>query len=276
MASSSYLPSPPGSPTSSGRPSHSLDLPSLHPLDHSHPLLSPTSTSTFDPDAFLLSRLPAPLTELRDELRAYQAQLRAELVELINLDYREFVELGTGLKGEGKRLERVRRPLTGIRQDVETVRTELQASEGRLREMLEQRAGLREEKTLVQLLLSLTDSLSRTETLLGIAPGVAGAQGLSSAAAVGPPVTGKAGQPPLSLVIGAAESSKADPSSSGPGGGLGSSGIAAREKVVGRVAAEYTRVLYLSEKARKEGCALLGEVDWVCPSQPDPISSLPC
>jgi hypothetical protein len=265
MASSSSVLSPrPGSPTSSGRPSHSLDLPSLHPLDHSHPLLSPASSSSFDPDAFLLSRLPAPLTDLRDELRAYQAQLKAELVELINLDYREFVELGTGLKGEGKRLERVRRPLTGIRQDVETVRTELQSSEGRLREMLEQRAGLREEKTLVQLLLSLTDSLSRTETLLDISPGLVGGPS-SSAAAAEATSTSKAGQPALSLVIGASESSKADPSSGAPGGGLGPSGIAAREKIVGRVAAEYTRVLYLSEKARKEGCVLLGEVDWVRP-----------
>ena len=30
-----------------------------------------------------------------------------------------------------------------------------------------------------------------------------------------------------------------------------------------RVAAEYTRVLYLAEKARADGCAIVGEVEWV-------------
>lgn len=236
------------SPSSSPRRSHSLDLPSLHPLDHSHPLLSPASTSTFDPDAFLLSRLPAPLGDLRDELRSYQAQLKSELVELINLDYREFVELGTGLKGEGKRLEKVRRPLNGIREDVAEVRESLKDSEDKLQDLLHERAELRDEKTLVQLLLSLTDSLSRTETLLSIAPPTA------------PPAASamsKPGQPSLSLVIGDA-SAKVDLSDSSEG-----QSMAAREKVVGRVAAEYTRVLYLSDKARKEGCALLTEVEWV-------------
>jgi hypothetical protein len=32
---------------------------------------------------------------------------------------------------------------------------------------------------------------------------------------------------------------------------------------VSRVASEYTRVLYLVEKAKREDCALVGEVEWV-------------
>lgn len=36
------------------------------------------------------------------------------------------------------------------------------------------------------------------------------------------------------------------------------------EKLIARVADEYTRVLYLAEKAKREGCAVLEEVQWVC------------
>lgn len=106
------LPSPPSSPSS---PAGSLDLPSLQPLSHDHPLLS---APTFDPDAFLLSRIHIPLEELRAELREYLGDLREELVKLINEDYEEFLSLGTGLRGEEERLQRLEGPLQGVRKDI--------------------------------------------------------------------------------------------------------------------------------------------------------------
>ena len=74
----------------------SLDLLSLAPLSHSHPLLS---APTFSADNFLLSRIHIPLEELRGELRSYLALLKEELVQLINDDYEAFISLGTGLHG---------------------------------------------------------------------------------------------------------------------------------------------------------------------------------
>jgi hypothetical protein len=40
-------------------------------------------------------------------------------VGVINEDYEDFVGLGTGLKGEGKRLERLTGPLESLKEDVE-------------------------------------------------------------------------------------------------------------------------------------------------------------
>lgn len=74
-------------------------------------------------DAFLLSRLHTPLDELRTDLRSYLAVLKEELVQLINEDYTEFISLGTGLRGEGKRLESVVGPLVELKGDVEVSRS---------------------------------------------------------------------------------------------------------------------------------------------------------
>ncbi len=97
----------------------SLDLPSLQPLSHDHPLLSAPS---FDADAFLLSRIHIPLDELRGELREYLGVLREELVQLINDDYEEFISLGTGLRGENERLSSLEGPLAQLRLEVEVCR----------------------------------------------------------------------------------------------------------------------------------------------------------
>ena len=160
-ASSSQLKLPDTSP----RPSteHSLDLPSLQPLSHEHPLLS---APTFDADTFLLSRIYIPLEELRAELREYLTILREELVQLINDDYEEFISLGTGLRGESKRLVGIQEPLKDLGAEVESVRDTLRVHQDAIQEKLEERALLREEKTLLDLLQRLFDTLDRAESLL--------------------------------------------------------------------------------------------------------------
>ena len=105
--------------TTTSSPRASLAIPSLLPLSHDHPLLSPAHNPDFDVDAFLLTRLHIPLDELRGELREYLAKLKEELVQLINDDYGEFIALGTGLRGEGERLERLEAPLGELRGQVE-------------------------------------------------------------------------------------------------------------------------------------------------------------
>ena len=144
-------------------PAHSLDLPSLQPLTHDHPLLS---AEGFDVDTFLLSRIHIPLEELRGELRTYLRQLREELVQLINDDYEEFISLGTGLRGEGERLRRLEKPLNRLSEEVEGVRGVLMEHQEAVRGKLNERAALREERALLDLLLRLFETLARAEALL--------------------------------------------------------------------------------------------------------------
>jgi hypothetical protein len=67
---------------------------------------------------FLVSRSLTSLPDLRVELRDYQATLKKELVQLINDDYAAFISLSTDLRGEGARLERLKYPLDGLRQEI--------------------------------------------------------------------------------------------------------------------------------------------------------------
>ncbi|WVR07562.1 hypothetical protein IAU60_004604 [Kwoniella sp. DSM 27419] len=192
--------------SSSSSNGHSLDLPSLQPLSHAHPLLS---SETFDADQFLLSRLHIPLEELRGELRGYLGELREELVQLINEDYEEFISLGTGLRGEEGRLKRLGGPIKEVRREVESVRDVLAEHQDKVQSKLDERAALREEKALLDLLQRLFDTLTRAETLLD---------------------------------------TKADEDHSSA-------------KMITRVAGEYTQVVYLVNKARMEGCAIVDVIE---------------
>jgi hypothetical protein len=184
-------------PRASTSSAHSLDLPSLQPLSHSHPILT---APTFSADDFLLSRIHIPLEELRGELREYLGLLREELVQLINDDYEEFISLGTGLRGEGERLRNLERPLKELGGRVSSVRDVLAGVQARVQDKLDERAVMREERALLDLLQRLFETLSRAEILLG-------------------------------------------------------------EEGVQRVAGEYTQLVYLLEKARSEGCAIVDAVE---------------
>lgn len=104
----------PAEPTNARRPS-SLDLPELLPLSHENPYLT---SSDFSVEEFLLSRAYTSLPDLRAELRDYLAELKEELVRLINDDYEAFISLSTDLRGEGTRLERMKWPLDELRSQI--------------------------------------------------------------------------------------------------------------------------------------------------------------
>lgn len=94
-----------------GRP----DLPIYIPLSHNNEYLS---AETFNVEGFLLSRAHTSLPELRAELRDYLSSLKEALVQLINDDYEDFISLSTDLRGEGVRLEKMRAPLSALRQQI--------------------------------------------------------------------------------------------------------------------------------------------------------------
>ena len=93
-------------------PAEARTLPVYVPLSHADPHLS---APTFDVERFLLSRAYTSLPDLRTELRDYLAALKEELVRLINDDYEAFISLITDLRGEGARLEGMKRPLAELK-----------------------------------------------------------------------------------------------------------------------------------------------------------------
>ncbi|MCO5599821.1 hypothetical protein L7F22_053928 [Adiantum nelumboides] len=86
----------------------SLELPQPRPLDHSDVHLSPQNGQHFDVDAFLVSRAPGTsLAQISNELQSFGAQLKDELNEVVDRDFRGFVNLGVALKAERPRIARL-------------------------------------------------------------------------------------------------------------------------------------------------------------------------
>jgi septal ring factor EnvC (AmiA/AmiB activator) len=206
------------------------------PLSHNDPDLN---ADTFDVENFLLSRSHTSLSDLRGELRNYLGTLKEELVKLINDDYEAFISLSTDLKGEGTRLQRLKSPLGHIRSEILQSRAELQAIQDAVQEKLQSRAVLREEQNILHLLIKISDSMTRLESLLHI----------TSQESTSSPDANETSMPSY-LQISHGESSE-NRSQSG------------HAKHLSRVAAEYTQLTYHASKARANSCLYVDEVQWV-------------
>ncbi|KAI1795580.1 COG complex component [Ganoderma leucocontextum] len=214
-------------------PDGARDLPVYTPLSHDDQFLS---AETFDVEQFLLSRTYTSLPDLRTELREYLATLKEELVKLINDDYEAFISLSTDLRGEGTRLESMKRPLTDLKARVLEARKTLQVIQDEIKEKLDKRAVIREQKAFLHLLLKISESITRLETLLLItSPDDAGRDSPS------------VGTRPM------ASHTDADADDRIRGN---------HAKHIARVAAEYTQLLYHVSRARAEPCAFIDESQW--------------
>ncbi|KAI0775843.1 COG complex component [Trametes elegans] len=209
------------------------DLPLYTPLSHDDPYLS---AETFDVEQFLLSRAYTSLPDLRTELRDYLAALKEELVRLINDDYEAFISLSTDLRGEGTRLESLKRPLADLKGRVLESRKTLQEIQDETKEKLDRRAAIREEKAFLHLLLKISESLTRLESLLLISS---------------PGDEEKNSPNNEGLLVSTRADTEADDKSR-----------ANQAKHIARVAAEYTQLLYHVSRANTEPCAFIDESQW--------------
>ncbi|KAF4563335.1 hypothetical protein EYR36_003778 [Pleurotus pulmonarius] len=203
------------------------DLPAFVPLVHGNQLLA---AEEFNVEEFLLSRTYTSLPDLRSELRDYLATLKDELVKLINDDYEAFISLSTDLKDEGARLEKLQYPLSGLKEQILASKGELSVLQSAIQEKLKRRATLREEKALLHLLLKISESITRLESLLLISQ----------------PSDG--------------EDSAMRPAFASQTEGERNQG--ARAKHLSRVASEYIQLLYHTSKARAEKCTFVEEIQW--------------
>ncbi|KAF8502380.1 COG complex component [Russula emetica] len=218
---------------------HSIDAPAhdlpLYPsLAHNNSFFTAT---TFNVEDFLLSRVHTSLPDLRAELRDYLAVLKEELVQLINDDYEAFISLSTDLRGEGERLERLKLPLGDLKSQILESRQELSLVQDAIQSKLKKRSSLRDEKTYLHLLLKISESVARLESLLLIAlPDGPSSPELKTL--------------PLKSLGGVGEDSDDRPRGN-------------RAKHLVRVATEYTQLLYHVSKAQADArSAFVDEIQW--------------
>ncbi|KAJ3052073.1 Conserved oligomeric Golgi complex subunit 2, partial [Rhizophlyctis rosea] len=182
----------------------------------------------FTPSGFLSERRHIALDRLKWELGHALREVKNELVELINRDYQDFISLSAGLTGVEDSITNLQDPLTKLRTDVSTIQTYLSTTSTSLSTLLAHRSTIRSKKALLHLLVSINDSVSKIEELLGISGDKVERDSITSG------VDGK------------------------------DEGLEGGEKVDGklieRVAIEYNQLLYFVERAK--GLEFLGIVEW--------------
>ncbi|SPO28187.1 related to conserved oligomeric Golgi complex component 2 [Ustilago trichophora] len=155
-------------------------FPSLTPLSHDLPLLSPVHNATFSVDEFLLSRTKASdLNFILSDLRSYSEKLKDELYSIINEDYKDFVSLGSSLKSEAHRIarlgwtarsdgEHVAQPglMAPVRDTLLASRSMLKSVQDDIEECIKRREDASTHKARLELMLQLHDSIVRLEDLL--------------------------------------------------------------------------------------------------------------
>lgn len=146
------------------------ELPFNAPLSHelflSKSYLTPTGD--FDASAFLLTRKHMSLDDLRSELRSYLANLRSQLVSIINSDYEDFINLGGShlLGSEDQMSLRMRKPLEGISREITECKHNLENMRDALRIKLKKRELVRERKLVCRKLLGVNDQVIKVEEML--------------------------------------------------------------------------------------------------------------
>lgn len=121
-------------------------------------------------DSFLHEhRHAGTLEEIRDDLGLYLKTLRSEMIELINEDYADFVNLSANLIGLDKSIEEIVTPLMRLRDELATIKGDLQLSMGAIEKCLQDKAELRRLQRSLQCITSLNGTREHLQQLLGTA-----------------------------------------------------------------------------------------------------------
>lgn len=91
---------------------------SVQPLPSQAVERSAFTAESFDPDGFLSSRRHLGLERMKAELNTHLKSLKAELIELINKDYQDFINLSTNLKGVDKDIAQLKEPLANMEANI--------------------------------------------------------------------------------------------------------------------------------------------------------------
>ncbi|KAJ8466333.1 hypothetical protein OPV22_028885 [Ensete ventricosum] len=139
------------------------------PIDAKPPWFKSSSflRPDFVPESYVADlRSFVPLESLAAELRSHLADLKAELVDLINRDYADFVGLSTRLVDVDAAAGRMRAPLVEFRDKVAAFRAIVDAALVAIRSGLRQRAEASAAREILQLLLDTFHVVSKVEKLI--------------------------------------------------------------------------------------------------------------
>ena len=125
-------------------------------------------TPEFDPTTFLssLENRHQTLEDLRTELRTRSQELSKELLDLVNVNYQDFLSLGSSLKGGEDRVEEIRLALLGLRRDVGGMRSKFEGRQVEVADLIRRRRDYRKEIQLGRTLLELDEGLQSLEQTL--------------------------------------------------------------------------------------------------------------
>lgn len=119
-------------------------------------------------DTFLHEhRHAGPLEQIRDDLGLYLKTLRSEMIELINEDYADFVNLSANLIGLDKSIDVIVTPLASLREDLTTIKSDLQLSMDEIEKSLQDKMQLRQLQRSLKSITSLNGTREHLLQLLG-------------------------------------------------------------------------------------------------------------
>ncbi|KAI9725031.1 MAG: hypothetical protein M1812_000307 [Candelaria pacifica] len=156
-----------GSEDSSDLSDNEDNLPYPTPLPRSSFLVP-----NFSPTTYLstLHNRHQTLEDLRSELRSRSQLLSKELLDLVNVNYQDFLSLGGSLKGGEEKVEEVRVGLLGFRREVEGVRKKVAERGQEVEGLVAQKAAIRKQVKVGRVLLDIEERLGKLEERLMVSP----------------------------------------------------------------------------------------------------------
>lgn len=124
---------------------------------------------TFNAAAFIAKyRRVATLESLREQLSQYSDEIQQQLYQIINRDYRDFIQIATKLDGVDDRIAHLRQPLVDLRLDLSGLHDGMVASINAIQEKLHRKVDILFRKQILEYMLSCSAKLDSAETILGI------------------------------------------------------------------------------------------------------------
>ncbi|QSZ34555.1 hypothetical protein DSL72_006149 [Monilinia vaccinii-corymbosi] len=125
----------------------------------------------FDAPTYLstLSDRHQTLEDLRSDLRERSQALSKELLDLVNVNYEQFLSLGSDLKGGEEKVEDVRVGLLGFKRGVEDVRGKVRERKSEFEGLLGEKKSVSKEIALGRKLLEVDSRLEELEDRLMVA-----------------------------------------------------------------------------------------------------------
>lgn len=144
--------------------STSLLATSVNPSSFS---ISALHADNFDPQAFIAERRQhAPLSLIRDELRAYVSSLSSQIVHAVQKDFNRFTNFGPSLADATLLAKSLQPGLEQLHSNLDSLHAHLRSQADTLQAALAQRHEINNRRNTLQTLVSVHDSIVKCERLL--------------------------------------------------------------------------------------------------------------